>query len=60
MWKKLPLSKRDLWFEVLESLGFDEPFEQNIPDDFNSNLWYTSEKYSKLIGEIMKRNNLNK
>ncbi|MER2010328.1 MAG: hypothetical protein ABS939_23085 [Psychrobacillus sp.] len=37
---KLPMSKRDLWFDTLEKLGYDDPFEQDIPQDFNSNKWY--------------------
>ncbi|WP_441004590.1 DUF6980 family protein [Pseudocolwellia agarivorans] len=37
---KLPDSKRDLWFDTLESLGFDEPSEQNIPKEFKSGTWY--------------------
>ncbi|MEL4280489.1 MULTISPECIES: DUF6980 family protein [Shewanella] len=38
--KKLPESKRDEWFEELEKLGFDEPSEQEIPVEFNSDAWY--------------------
>ena len=37
---KLPESKRDLWFDTLEQLGYDEPFEQDIPDDFKTDRWY--------------------
>ena len=37
----LPLSKRDLWFETLEELGYDDPSEQDIPARFNSDEWYT-------------------
>ena len=37
---KLPDSKRDEWFETLESLGFDDPWEQNIPEKFRSRDWY--------------------
>ncbi|MGM0924799.1 MAG: DUF6980 family protein [Bacillota bacterium] len=36
----LPDSKRDLWFDTLEQLGFDEPFEQDIPNKFKSDEWY--------------------
>lgn len=36
---KLPESKRDEWFDKLESLGFDEPFEQNIPNKYKSKKW---------------------
>ncbi|EFV75032.1 MULTISPECIES: DUF6980 family protein [Cytobacillus] len=37
---KLPDSKRDLWFEKLESLGFEDPYEQEIPEEFQSDIWY--------------------
>ena len=36
----LPASKRDEWFEELEKLGFDEPSEQEIPVESNSDAWY--------------------
>ncbi len=36
----LPESKRDKWFDVLEGMGFDDPSEQNIPVEFNSDAWY--------------------
>lgn len=37
---ELPGSKRDLWFEVLEQLGFDDPAEQSIPEEFKTDKWY--------------------
>lgn len=37
---KLPESKRGLWFDTLESMGFDDPFEQKIPHKFNTSAWY--------------------
>jgi len=37
---KLPESKRDRWFEELSALGFDEPFEQDIPSAYRSGKWY--------------------
>jgi hypothetical protein len=36
----LPESKRDLWFDTLESMGFDDPGEQDIPKQFLSGSWY--------------------
>ena len=36
----LPESKRDRWFDELVALGFDEPFEQQIPDRFRTDAWY--------------------
>ncbi len=38
--KKLPVSKRDLWFEELEKLGIENPLEDEIPEDFNSDKWW--------------------
>jgi hypothetical protein len=37
---RLPESKRDLWFEKLEALGFSDPFSQEIPAEFKSDEWY--------------------
>jgi hypothetical protein len=37
---KLPESKRDLWFDTLEQLGFDSPSQQRIPIEFESSEWY--------------------
>lgn len=37
---KLPESKRDLWFETLEKMGFDNPWEEEIPEDFKTDKWY--------------------
>jgi uncharacterized protein DUF6980 len=37
---KLPISKRDRWFEELAALGFDDPTTQPIPIAFMTNAWY--------------------
>ena len=37
---RLPDSKRDAWFDKLEALGFDDPSEQRIPEEFNTDAWY--------------------
>lgn len=37
---ELPESKRALWFDTLEKLGFDAPFEQEIPSEFQNSSWY--------------------
>jgi len=37
--RRLPESKRDLWFEELERLGFERPLEQGIPAAFRSGEW---------------------
>jgi hypothetical protein len=39
---KLPASKRDRWFEELATLGFNEPFKQEIPASYLNNKWYLS------------------
>ena len=41
---KLPESKRDLWFDTLEKMGFDNPTEQEIPEVFKSDKWYLERK----------------
>ncbi|ALC91447.1 hypothetical protein AM500_17860 [Bacillus sp. FJAT-18017] len=38
--KKFPLSKRDLWFDTLEGLGYNNPFEQEIPEKFQTDKWW--------------------
>ena len=37
--KKLPDSQRDNWFLELEKLGFDNPFEDDIPEIYRSGAW---------------------
>jgi hypothetical protein len=39
---KLPESKRDMWFDKLEELGFEDPGEQDIPKEFSSEAWYAN------------------
>jgi hypothetical protein len=36
---RLPESKRDLWFENLETLGIS-PLEDDIPEKFRSDAWW--------------------
>lgn len=38
--KKLPDSKRYLWFNELEGLGFEDPSEEDIPLKYKSSLWW--------------------
>jgi hypothetical protein len=38
---QLPESLRDRWFNELESLGFDSPFAQDIPEKYKTNEWYS-------------------
>lgn len=42
---KLPNPKRDLWFDELEKLGYDDPVEQDIPVEFNSDIWYKKRNF---------------
>lgn len=37
---KLPESKAELWFDTLEELGFDDPIQQDIPEEFKSDEWH--------------------
>ena len=37
---ELPESKREKWFEELEQMGFDSPYEQEIPQNYKSDKWY--------------------
>jgi len=38
--KQLPESKRDLWFDELESIGINDPWNENIPDKYQTDEWY--------------------
>lgn len=38
--RKLPDSRRDLWFTTLNALGFSEPFSQSIPSRFETDEWW--------------------
>lgn len=38
--KKLPDAKRDLWFEELENMGIENPLEDNIPEQYQSDKWW--------------------
>lgn len=40
---KLPESRRDEWFGRLEALGFINPAEENIPDEFQTGEWHRQE-----------------
>ena len=37
---KLPDSKRDKWFEELETLGITNPGQQEIPKEYDTDEWY--------------------
>ena len=36
----LPASRRDEWFTTLEGMGFDDPWEQDLPSEFTTDAWY--------------------
>jgi hypothetical protein len=36
----LPSSKRDVWLDTLIDLGFDDPWNQEIPQEFQSDQWF--------------------
>lgn len=38
--RRLPGSKREEWYETLYALGFNDPSEQNVPDQFESDAWW--------------------
>jgi hypothetical protein len=44
---KLPINLSDQWFAELEKLGFDEPFEQIIPEEFKSDEWWKKKESLK-------------
>ena len=38
--KKLPESKRELWFDELEKIGIENPIGKEIPKEFRSDEWW--------------------
>lgn len=43
--KILPCSKRDLWFDELEELGYDAPLiDDSIPKKYKSSEWWKNGK----------------
>ena len=40
---KLAESKRELWFDRLKGLGYDNPSEQDIAKGFNRSEWYSEQ-----------------
>ena len=41
---KLPESRRDQWFDKLESMGYSDPAEQTIPEEFLTDAWYVDKE----------------
>jgi hypothetical protein len=42
--EKLPESKREKWFDELEKLGIHDPWNEAVPEKFQSDLWYRAQK----------------
>lgn len=38
---KLAASRREQWFSELEALGFDDPWQQAIPEKYADDAWYS-------------------
>ena len=38
--KELPISRREQWFEELHKQGFENPFEEEIPKEFENDVWW--------------------
>jgi hypothetical protein len=41
---KLPDSKRHRWFQELEALGYNDPFQEDIPSEYRTDAWYKKAK----------------
>jgi len=39
---ELSTSKREAWYQRLYALGFEDPGEQHIPEDFETDKWWRS------------------
>jgi hypothetical protein len=37
---KLPNPKTDLWYETLNNLGYHDPGNDDIPEEFNTDKWW--------------------
>jgi uncharacterized protein DUF6980 len=37
---RLPKGLRDQWFDVLEQLGIEDPWEQEVPEEFKTEEWW--------------------
>jgi hypothetical protein len=42
--ERLPNSRRDEWFDILEKLGID-PWGGDVPEIFRTDEWYKKEKF---------------
>ena len=41
--QKLPVSKRDLWFDQIENLGIDH-WKDEVPEKFRTDEWYKNNR----------------
>ena len=44
---KLESSKREEWYKRLYELGYDDPSEQEVPEEFNSDRWWRTTDMSE-------------
>ena len=42
--QRLPASLRDEWYQTLYSMGYDDPGMDDLPPEFNSDLWWRESK----------------
>ena len=40
LWREASRVEMKEWYERLYALGFDDPGEQDIPEEFNSDEWW--------------------
>lgn len=40
--RELPASRREQWYQTLYGLGYSDPGEQEIPEEYNSDAWWRS------------------
>jgi len=38
--KQLPKSKQCEWYQVLWAMGYQDPSEQEVPEEFNTDSWW--------------------
>jgi hypothetical protein len=38
--RRLPASLREEWYQTLYGMGYNDPGEQDIPDEFESDTWW--------------------
>lgn len=38
--RRLPESRQTEWYDTLHSMGYTDPSEQDLPEEFNSDRWW--------------------